>query len=205
MVMDLRLTGLGPSTFASQRSVALRMRLVSTWRDSRNLSADVTVRLNVNHLLIGRQWLVQWFIAHAIKLCLACWSLGTVCSSTEVWDVYHGVIQFGLLYFIQIQISRYALREGWHGAVHGLSLRINCCVLGLWHVDGALIHLLGYRLAHSTVLLGFAVIQHDLRVRVVVILYWIAKTFHARPASRHRRVLLLGDTSRRLLVYLNLL
>ena len=60
-------------------------------------------------------------------------------------------------------------------------------------------------MAHATVLLGLAVVQHYLRVGVIVILNWITQTFDARPTSRHRWVLLLRDASRWLLVYLNLL
>lgn len=60
--------------------------------------------------------------------------------------------------------------------MHRLSLIIELPVHGvlcLRHIDCTLIHLLCYRVANSGIRLAFAVIEHNLRVIVILILYRI--------------------------------
>jgi len=72
------------------------------------------------------------------------------------------------------------------------------------HIDTALIHLICHHIAHVTIWLSFAIVQHDLLITFVRIFHRVTETFGTSSTPRHRWILLLRNAAGRLFIDLYL-
>lgn len=86
--------------------------------DGGHATANITIRLDVDHLLMILHRLVQRFVARAVEFGMAGLPLRLLGRATQLRDIHDRTAQFGFLNFIQIQISRHGLRERGHRTMH---------------------------------------------------------------------------------------
>lgn len=72
-------------------------------------------------------------------------------------------------------------------------------ILRVRQVQSALINLIRHKIAHVTIRLRFAVVQHDLLFTFIRIFHGITEAFGAGSTAWHRGILLLRNTSRLLI------